>query len=434
MEWSVTDADPRLRRRYRVAFVATAMLLVGIAVTLPFSLASVLDEILGLTTGKVLPLLRPERAALAPVHSRLHLAVTEVDEVHLVATFRLSGHRTCGARCPWRDRLLFVSAQPGRRRRRGPASLGDHHASRNHRGHDRDLSAPAQRRADPVSVRRVPSDRGHGPAACSPGRPRREPGRPTRSRAISCSRSRSCFLTCGCRSPMRSPPEPFRRSGAPVVYAAAYALAFERPRYLRVLAVLLVLSIAAAAAYSVFLRPLEDLVVSSGALVLGIWGVRAVIVPVNLHFQTAVDLALSIVILVPARRYLGEGPDPRPRSRRPARPETLAPDSAARSRALIGRPWIVVKGEQDAVPGGLARGTDTDERVRRPQANGDPPVAERRRQSGRARGRGQRRLALAEAGEPALPTGPRPALERHDGKPIPTLPRARNGYGTLGGS
>ena len=55
----MTDSDPRLRRRYRVAFAATAMLLVGIAVTLPFSLASVLDEILGLTTGKVLPLLRP---------------------------------------------------------------------------------------------------------------------------------------------------------------------------------------------------------------------------------------------------------------------------------------------------------------------------------------------------------------------------------------
>ena len=58
-------SDPRLRRRYRVAFAATAMLLVGIAVTLPFSLASVLDEILGLTTGKVLPLLRPRGAAPA---------------------------------------------------------------------------------------------------------------------------------------------------------------------------------------------------------------------------------------------------------------------------------------------------------------------------------------------------------------------------------
>jgi hypothetical protein len=108
----MTDTDPRLRRHYRVAFVATAMLLVGIVVTLPFSLASVLDEVLGLTTGKVLPLLRPEGAAIAPAHSRLHLAVTQIDEVHLIATLRLSGHRTCGLACTGRDRLLFVSAAP----------------------------------------------------------------------------------------------------------------------------------------------------------------------------------------------------------------------------------------------------------------------------------------------------------------------------------
>jgi hypothetical protein len=88
-----------------------------------------------------------------------------------------------------------------------------------------------------------------------------------------------------------------RRPGGHPEYAAAYALTFERPRYLRVLTVLLVLLIAAAAAYSVLLRPLGDLIVNSGALVLGVWGVRAILVPINLHFLTAVDLALSMVIL-----------------------------------------------------------------------------------------------------------------------------------------
>jgi hypothetical protein len=57
-------------------------------------------------------------------------------------------------------------------------------------------------------------------------------------------------------------------------------VAFERPRYLRVLAVLLVLLIATAVAYSVLLRPPEDLIVNSGALVLGVWGVRAILVPI----------------------------------------------------------------------------------------------------------------------------------------------------------
>jgi hypothetical protein len=72
---------------------------------------------------------------------------------------------------------------------------------------------------------------------------------------------------------------------------------FARPRYLRVLAVLLVLLIASAAAYSVFMRPLADLVVNSGALVLGVWGVRSILTPGNLYYLTAVDLSLSMIIL-----------------------------------------------------------------------------------------------------------------------------------------
>jgi hypothetical protein len=83
----------------------------------------------------------------------------------------------------------------------------------------------------------------------------------------------------------------------PFEYVEAFELHFERPRYLRVLAVLLVLLIAAAAAYSVFLRPLHDLVLNSGALVIGVWGIRSILTPQNLFYLTAVDLALSTVII-----------------------------------------------------------------------------------------------------------------------------------------
>jgi hypothetical protein len=57
------------------------------------------------------------------------------------------------------------------------------------------------------------------------------------------------------------------------------------------------LLIAAAAGYAVFMRPLQDLVVNSGALVLGVWGVRSILTPGNLYYLTTVDLALSIVII-----------------------------------------------------------------------------------------------------------------------------------------
>lgn len=39
--------DRRAQRRYRLAFVASAMLMLGIIVTLPFSLAGVATEVLG---------------------------------------------------------------------------------------------------------------------------------------------------------------------------------------------------------------------------------------------------------------------------------------------------------------------------------------------------------------------------------------------------
>jgi hypothetical protein len=88
-----------------------------------------------------------------------------------------------------------------------------------------------------------------------------------------------------------------RSSDDPFEYVNAFEVIFVRPPYLRVLAVMLVLLIASAAAYSVFLRPLPDLVVNSGALVLGVWGIRGILTPSNLYYITAVDLALSMVII-----------------------------------------------------------------------------------------------------------------------------------------
>ena len=57
------DVDRWSRRRYRIAFVAATMLLLGIIVTLPFSLGGVVGEVLGPATGRIIPLFgcRPQR-------------------------------------------------------------------------------------------------------------------------------------------------------------------------------------------------------------------------------------------------------------------------------------------------------------------------------------------------------------------------------------
>jgi hypothetical protein len=76
----------------------------------------------------------------------------------------------------------------------------------------------------------------------------------------------------------------------------------------------LVLLITPAASYAVFIKPVSQLVVNAGALILGIWGIRTILVgQVTPPGATAVDLSLSIVILfllvaiaVPMLRVLWE--------------------------------------------------------------------------------------------------------------------------------
>jgi hypothetical protein len=80
-------------------------------------------------------------------------------------------------------------------------------------------------------------------------------------------------------------------------YLVVDLVTFGRPLYLKALTILLVLLVSAAAAYAVFLRPLNELIIGSGALVLGVWGVRAVLLGPSLPGITAVDLALIVVML-----------------------------------------------------------------------------------------------------------------------------------------
>jgi hypothetical protein len=84
----------------------------------------------------------------------------------------------------------------------------------------------------------------------------------------------------------------------PYGYLHVVGLTFARPLYMRMLAILLVLLVAAAAAYAAFMRPVHELVVNSGALVLGVWGVRSILTPQNLYYVTALDVSLSVVIIL----------------------------------------------------------------------------------------------------------------------------------------
>ena len=84
----------------------------------------------------------------------------------------------------------------------------------------------------------------------------------------------------------------------PFTFLTVQSLTFGRPAYLEVLATVLVLLIAISSALALFTRSVTDLALGVGGLILGVWGIRSVLMPTSISTVTAIDLALSWVILL----------------------------------------------------------------------------------------------------------------------------------------
>jgi hypothetical protein len=76
------------------------------------------------------------------------------------------------------------------------------------------------------------------------------------------------------------------------------AVRLERPAYLPRMAVTLILLIATSAVLAVFTRGFSELLLGIGGLILGVWGVRSVLMPQPVPAVTTIDLALSWVIFL----------------------------------------------------------------------------------------------------------------------------------------
>jgi hypothetical protein len=289
-----TESSPR-RFRYRIAFFLTSLVALSVVVTLPFSVKSVVDDILGPVTGRVVKITRDRPDAAHRHHAKLHMAFVSIDETQLLANIRISGHHSCVA-CDWSDRVLFVAVTQDDLDADGmPPSVGVTLPQNNAevseviqlpvRGHPIHYPFDSYRLVVGVVLQRLRGD--------------------TPPQTLSAAEAKGhLYLSVQELLPRQAMTGPLlldrasiRAADDPFEYVESFEVRFERPRYLRVLAVLLVLLIASAAAYSVFLRPLHDLVLNSGALVLGVWGIRSILTPSNLYYLTAVDLALSIVII-----------------------------------------------------------------------------------------------------------------------------------------
>jgi hypothetical protein len=281
--------------RFRIAFYLVASIVVALVVLVPFAATSLFDDLFHSVASRVFTLLGDRAPGGAPERSQVHIAIVDLDESRLRVTLRVSAHRACPAACQSGARIVLFSVGIDEAETAGmpPSAHIDLAADQAIVSESVDLPIHGHPTLYPYDVYELRL--GVGLADLSTSQAVQPLTRQEGQGQV--------WLTLQEVLPREnmSPPvalDPGDSDAAtdPFQLQSLTLLRFTRPAHERVLAVLLVVLVAAAAAYAVFMRPLNDLVINSGGLVLGVWGIRSLLTP-GTASRTLIDLSLSLVIL-----------------------------------------------------------------------------------------------------------------------------------------
>jgi hypothetical protein len=289
------------RRRYLAAFVVTVAVVIIVLGLLPPALISMYRELRGQAIDSVYDLFTGTEVnvdqTFGPDTAFVNVTATNLDESSRTATLTISGHRVCGAICPPTTGTFF--------------SLGNEAAQRH--------GLP------PSAVVTVPGESGTYTFTIQlpvHGTPQLYPfdtytlllgwvvsvtlpnGREEFVKTPDLAQERVSLtledqvVRLNMDPPVPVDPVSVRSETDPVNFLLVDRLQWQRPLYLRIVTVLLVLLISVSAIFALGLRTLHELVLGIGGIILGIWGVRSVVVQTELPDVTLIDLILAFVMLV----------------------------------------------------------------------------------------------------------------------------------------
>lgn len=288
-------SGPRRRLRHRAAYVLSGLLLIFIVVLLPFAVRSMIADFRQVHT--------PNHSVATIEGDAIDRASVAMDLIGMnewegTVTVRVTAHQECQGPCRWRDRYRFVSIwgddfQPSDRPTVEQVVIPE-----SPRVVSRTFQLPIY--GDPL---RYPFDRYAMAIGVIMDRLYPDGREETLTLAEA-----DTYVTIWASAriprisvaPLTPPTADDPATQATVgrqPYLFVDVVRFSRPLYLQVLTVFLVLLVTAAAAYAVFLRPLDQLIINAGALILGVWGIRVILLGTTMPGLTAVDLALWSVIL-----------------------------------------------------------------------------------------------------------------------------------------
>jgi hypothetical protein len=296
------DERRRTLLRARAAVAVTSLVVLIVVLLLPVAAHSLFSQ---LQTANIAPAydaltgkpLDPTRQEIAPLDATYaNFDVSDIDEAKRTATIIVSGNRLCKAVCPDATITLSSLSTPGSLTRGTPPSAN--------------FAVPGK--TGPISATLTL------PVA---GDPQRYPfdaytllfglsGQATgpNGATVSVTKDRLAITTevtlsssvgrlqmappVALDAAKMTPPE------GVMPYLSVLRLSFTRPAYLQVLTVLLVLLITTSGFFALFMRDLADLSLGIGGIILGVWGIRSVVIQGNLPSVTLVDTMLALVILL----------------------------------------------------------------------------------------------------------------------------------------
>lgn len=281
--------------RHRVGFVLVAFLLAASVLALPFVVVSMIGD---LRTSTELIDLTPPGVEAADSYTYVRLDVLSIDDVNGIADLRVSGNHICSG-CGRRERITFYSIS---NTEGGPQANGVPPAVA--------VTLPATADTLTQSVQ-LPI---HGNLIAYPFDRHRlwlgvtmerlnangsvETLSPTEAHSHLVLQLRNGAARMDMAAPRPLSAESVQPGRARVPYADVFALEFNRPAYLQFIVPVTIALVTAAAFYAVALRPFNELIINSGALVLGVWGIRSLLLGSYPPNTTTVDGVLTLLIVL----------------------------------------------------------------------------------------------------------------------------------------
>jgi hypothetical protein len=289
------------RHWYRLALFTTVALLLAIVALLPVAVGS-MQQVLGrgsdplydLITGNVVT---HEVAEVAEDDATyVNLGMVDLDETTGQLTVAVSGNRNCPQACPALN-LVFTALDDDADQRRGLPPSATLELTPDDRIFSQAVQLPLRGQPSlyPFDQYRIWLGVGGVVTQADGASVELEP-ETLQGRATVTVQNRVPDMLMA--APVAIAPDTVQAGTDPFGHLAVQALVFERPDYLKVLAVTLVVLIGISAALALFTRGLNDLALGFGGLILGVWGVRSVLMPQSIGTVTAIDLALSWLILL----------------------------------------------------------------------------------------------------------------------------------------